>query len=139
MTAFTIRAPRRRTLHRSVFAIVAGLLTIFALSHGVDHVMHVTGIFPPSGWPMSDGLFLFSFAYRGLIALLGCLVTATLAPSRPMRHTLILGGIGTVLGTLGAIAMWGHGPAWYPLALIGAALPCAWLGGWIEERARAAG
>jgi hypothetical protein len=139
MTAFTVPVPRRRTLHRSALAILAGLATVVVLSHAVDHVMHTTGIYPAYGQTMSDGLFLFALAYRCLIAVLGCLVTAALAPARPMRHALILGGIGTVLATLGAIAMWGAGPAWYPLALVASAMPCAWLGGRIEEQARAAG
>ncbi len=138
MTAFTVPVPRRRTLHRSGLAILAGLATVFVLSHAVDHVMHSTGVFPPYGQLMSDGLFAFALAYRCLIVVLGCLVTAALAPARPMRHALILGGIGTILACLGAIAMWDQGPAWYPLALIASAMPCAWLGGRIEEQARAA-
>jgi ABC-type xylose transport system permease subunit len=49
-----------------------------------------------------------------------------------MRHALILGGIGFVLSTLGAIiaiTMADLGPAWYPIALALTALPCAWVGG----------
>ncbi|MBL8568226.1 MAG: hypothetical protein JNK84_03990 [Phreatobacter sp.] len=119
--------------------MLAGLGTAVLLTHAADHVMHVAGIVPHYGRPVPDGLLLFAFAYRCLIAVLGCLVTAVLAPARPLRHALILGGIGTVLASLGAVAMWNHGPAWYPLALIASAMPCAWLGGWIEERARASG
>lgn len=139
MTAFIVRVPRRRALHRSAFAILAGLGTVALLSHTVDHVMHVAGIVPRHGRPVSDGVFLFALVYRGLIAVLGCLVTAVLAPARPLRHALVLGGIGTVLAGLDAVAMWGHGPVWFPLALLASAMPCAWLGGWIEERARASG
>ena len=139
MTAFTVRVPRRRTLHRSALAILAGLGTVVLLSHAIDHIMHVAGIFPRHGRPMSDGLLLFALAYRSLLGVLGCLVTAVLAPARPLRHALVLGGIGTILAGLGAVAIWGHGPAWFPLALVASAMPCAWLGGWIEERARASG
>jgi hypothetical protein len=48
-----------------------------------------------------------------------------------MRHALILGIVGLVLSAAGAIATipMDLGPAWYPIALVITALPCAWLGG----------
>jgi lysozyme family protein len=48
-----------------------------------------------------------------------------------MRHALILGAIGVLFSTLGAIAQaqMQLGPAWYAWALVILALPCAWLGG----------
>ena len=49
---------------------------------------------------------------------------------------LILGGIGTVLSTLGAIEMWDFGPNWYPVVLAASALPSAWLGGFIHALRR---
>jgi hypothetical protein len=45
-----------------------------------------------------------------------------------MLHALVLGGIGLLLSTLGAITMGRMGPAWYSIALIATALPCAWVG-----------
>ena len=43
---------------------------------------------------------------------------------------MILGIIGTVLGTLGVVAARGSklGPAWYPIALAALAIPQSWLG-----------
>lgn len=49
-----------------------------------------------------------------------------------MAHALALGALGLIACTAGAISMWGHGAAWYPLALIALALPCAWAGGKIR-------
>jgi len=99
-------------------------------------VMHATGIFPPWFTPMADSLFLLALAYRSLFSILGCYLTALLAPNRPMLHALILGGIGVVLSTAGAAATWNKGPEfgprWYPIALIVLALPLAWLGGKIR-------
>jgi hypothetical protein len=49
-----------------------------------------------------------------------------------MRHAMILGAIGVPLSAIGAIVaitMMDVGPAWYPIALVLTALPCAWLGG----------
>ncbi len=55
-----------------------------------------------------------------------------------MFHAMIVGGLGFVASIAGAVATWNRGaefgPHWYPVALIVAALPCAWLGGWIRER-----
>ena len=78
---------------------------------------------------MSDALFVLALAYRIPLNAFGCFVAARLAPANPMRHALALGSVGCVLATLGAIAMWDCGPAWYSLANIAVALPCAWLGG----------
>jgi hypothetical protein len=51
-----------------------------------------------------------------------------------MRHALALGALGVALATVGAIAMWDFGPAWYSLANIAIALPCAWVGGRFSTR-----
>jgi hypothetical protein len=126
---FAATRPPRRTL-RSVGAVAAGLVTIFAVTTATDAVMHATGVFPPaSAPPMSAALFLLAFAYRFVFDVAGSYLTARLAPHRPMRHALVLGAIGTLLSIAGALAMWNAGPHWYPLALAASALPCAWLGG----------
>jgi hypothetical protein len=126
----------RRTLRR-IGAVLAGLVAIFAITTVTDAVMHATGVFPPVGAPpMSSALFLLAFTYRFVFDVAGSTLTARLAPDRPMRHALVLGAIGVVLSTAGAIAMWDAGPAWYPLALAASALPCGWLGARLHERRR---
>ena len=52
-----------------------------------------------------------------------------------MKHALILGVVGTVLGIVGAVATWnlGLGPRWYPAALAVLAVPQCWIGGKIAE------
>ena len=77
---------------------------------------------------MSDGLFAVAAAYRLVIGVAGSYLTARLAPDHPTRHALVLGAIGVVLGTLGAVAMWNAGPPSYPLMVIAMTLPCAWAG-----------
>lgn len=124
--------PRRL---RSVGAVAAGLVGIFAVTTGVDAVMYATGVFPPVGAPpMSHALFVLAFAYRFVIDVAGSWLAARLAPRRPMRHALVLGAIGLVLSVAGAVAMWDARRAWYPLALAASALPCAWLGGRLVRR-----
>jgi hypothetical protein len=132
---FVPAEPPRRL--RSVGAVAAGLVAIFAVTTAVDAVLHATGVFPPLGAPpMSHALFALAFAYRFVIDVAGCWLTARLAPRRPRRHALVLGGIGLVLSIAGAVAMWDASRAWYPIALAASSLPCGWLGGRLAERTR---
>src|SRR5262245_3519504 len=87
------------------------------------------------GQPMTDGMAVIATAYRFVISVAGAWLTARLAPSQPMRHALILGVVGTVLGVVGVIATWnmGMGPRWYAIALAVLAIPQCWLGGKIYE------
>ncbi len=133
-TAATATAvpPRRRL--RSIGAILAGLVLIFATSTATDSALHAAGIFPAIGQGMSDSLLALATAYRVVYSVLGCWLTARLAPRRPMKHALELGAVGVVLTTLGTIAMWDKGHHWYPLTLIAISLPAAWFGGWLRQR-----
>ncbi len=123
----------RRPL-RSVGAVVAGLLVIVVLSTAADAVLHATGVYPPYPQRMSDGLFVLATAYRIAFGVAGCYLTARLAPNWPLAHALVLGAVGTVLSTAGAVAMWDYGPAWYSLAIIAISLPCAWAGARLHTR-----
>jgi hypothetical protein len=134
----TETSPRRGCWLRSAGAVLAGLLTIFILSLGTDQLLHSLGVYPPWGQPMREtGLLVLAFSYRLVYDVFGCYLTARLAPKAPMVHALILGGIGTVLATLGAIGMWNFGPNWYPVLLAASALPSAWLGGFLHRITRA--
>ena len=128
----------QRNLPRSIAAVVAGFLAGAILSLGTDAILHETGVFPGWGKPMSDGLFGLATAYRLVFNILGCYITARLAPRSPMYHALAVGIIGLLLSILGAVTTWNRGPEfgphWYPLLLIVTCLPCAWLGGKLRER-----
>ena len=136
-TLNVIETHRPRRILRRVGAVLAGLLAIFILSLGTDVVLHAVGIYPPWLQPMSGALFLVATAYRIVFDVLGCYITARLAPDRPMQHAMVLGVVGLVLSTAGAVATWNAvpqlGPRWYPLVLIASALPCAWVGGKLRE------
>jgi hypothetical protein len=124
------------TTVRSILAVLAGLVTIFATHMGTDQVMHALEIFPPPGEPMYDpALNAIALAYRCVFSVLGCYITARLAPRAPMAHALALGAIGTVLSTIAvfATADMNLGPRWYPIALAISALPSAWLGGKLHQ------
>jgi hypothetical protein len=124
---------------RSVWAVVAGLLVVLVATTLVDLVLHATGVFRRDR-PLDDALSLLATAYRVVIGVAGGWVAARLAPDRPMRHALILGAVGTVLGLVGLAATWNLalGPRWYPVALAVLALPQSWAGGKLHAMRAAA-
>jgi len=122
----------RRVLRR-LGAVLAGLVAIFILSIATDMAMHASGVFPPFGQPMGGALFLLALAYRIVYGVAGCYIAARLAPDGPMQHALALGAVGVVFSIAGAVAMWDAGPAWYSLAVIAIAMPCAWAGGRLRD------
>jgi len=121
---------------KSVLAVVAGLIVTVALSVGADLILDSSGVFPAKGADKPTMYWGIATAYRIVIAIFGCWVAARLAPSRPMKHALITGGIGACIATAGAIFAWNQGlefgPHWYAVGLAVTALPCAWIAGKIN-------
>ena len=120
---------------RSIWAVVAGVLVTIVVTTVVDMLLHVLGVFPVMGQPLNDALSLLATSYRIVISVGAAWLTARLAPTKPMRHAIILGIIGTVLGIVGLVATWnlGLGPRWYPIALAALAIPQCWAGGKLRE------
>jgi hypothetical protein len=116
---------------RSAWSVAAGVLFIVIGSTLADAVFHAIGVYPPWDQPIDDTLSLLATSYRIVISVIGAWLTARLAPSNPMRHAMILGYVGTVLGLIGVVATWnlGLGPHWYPIALAVLAIPQCWAGG----------
>lgn len=106
-------------------------LSTTTLTTIVDIVLHVVHVFPPMDQPIDDALALLASSYRLVISIGGAWLTARLAPDRPLRHALILGYVGVVLGLVGLVATWnlGLGPRWYPVSLVVLAIPQCWAGG----------
>ena len=120
---------------KSIWAVVAGVLVIIVVTTLVDIVLHATGVFPPMDQPINDALALLATSYRIVISVGGAWLTARLAPDKPMKHAIILGYVGIVLGLVGVVATWnlGLGPMWYPILLTVLAIPQCWVGGKINE------
>ncbi len=120
---------------KSIWAVVAGVLVIIVVTTLVDIVLHAAGVFPPMDQPINDPLALLATSYRIVISVGGAWLTARLAPDRPMKHAIILGYVGVVLGLVGVVATWnlGLGPRWYPISLVVLAIPQCWAGGRIYE------
>ena len=72
-----------------------------------------------------------ALSYRLVFDTMGSYLTAKLAPRSPMRHAMIGGVIGLVVGGLGGIAAAKQhmGPAWYPIVLALSSPLTAWIGG----------
>ncbi|QYO66528.1 hypothetical protein [Leptolyngbya sp. 7M] len=122
---------------KSFGAVVAGLAFIVISHNAADKILEAMGVFPPP----EEGLhvtwmLLLATAYRTVLSIAGCYLTAFLAPGRPMLHALILGLIGLVGASAAAIVVipMDLSPAWYPVALAALALPCAWIGGKLRQK-----
>src|SRR5438445_2386571 len=93
-----VQAVLRSMNKKSAWAVVAGVLVIIVVTTLVDIVLHAAGVFPPMNQPISNALALLATSYRIVISVGGAWLTARLAPERPMKHALILGCVGVVLG-----------------------------------------
>lgn len=122
-------------MKRLILSIIAGLLTSIILASATDHILHVTGVYPPYGEPFTNnGLLLLAFVYWAVIAVFGAYLTAVIAKSRAGKAVLVLGIIGSVLWLAGAIVMWDAAAAWYNIAGILTGVPLALAGGRLYER-----
>lgn len=117
---------------RAVAAIAIGMLAVVVLSSAADALMHGTGAFPAAGLPMADWQWAAALAYRLCFAMVGGLVCAGLASTRPMAHAVVLGLLGTGIGIIAAVVTWDmgpeFGPKWFQILLALTALPGCWLG-----------
>lgn len=123
---------------RGIGAILAGVVFIVVTHTLTDLVLEKLGIFtPPDQGLHITWMVVTATIYRSVFTVGGGFVTAALAPNPRMRWVVILGILGTVLGTLGAIATipMKLSPAWYPIALAVLAFPCVWLGGKLRTTA----
>lgn len=116
---------------KSVWAVAAGVAFIVVVTTLVDIALHLAGVYPAMDQPLTHELCVMATLYRFIIGVGGGALTAKLAPQNPLKHAVILGGVGSLLALLGVVATWnqGLGPRWYPIALMLLALPQCWLGG----------
>jgi hypothetical protein len=101
---------------RLTLAILTAFIITSVLSTGVDHIFHITGIYPPYGEPMYDtGLLLLASTYRFVFQVIGSYVMAIVAEEKAMKAAWIMGTLGAIFWLAGAFFMKGLGPVWYPV------------------------
>jgi hypothetical protein len=127
-------------------ATLAALVANAVVTTATDQLLHETGVYPPWGQPMLDaGDNALALAYRVVYGALGGYLAAALAarlaprgaPGAPVRAALAFGVVGLVLSAVGgwvAVTQYHTGPAWYPILLAAACVPCGWLGGVLQAR-----
>ena len=122
---------------RSILAIVVGFVLTAALNLGTNQLLSraAPDLVPPPGTPNNNTTALVLIcAYVAVYGILGCYVTARLAPSRPMLHALVLGALALAMSIPVTIQVWNDTPAWFNLFNLAAVMPYAWIGGRIRER-----
>lgn len=109
----------KKTLLKSIGAIVAGFVVVFLLSVGADVILESTHVFPPITNPAEYTwqMLLFALIYRLAFTAVGGYVTALLSPNKPMKHALILAIIGFIFSLGGSIAYLDKPNVWYPILL----------------------
>ena len=119
-----------KTIFKSIGAVLAGFVLGAVLSIGTDFLMDKMGIMSMENFKQTPFLIICTvIMYRFIFNVIGSYLTARLAPNKPMKHVIIIGVIGTVLGLLGSFAMWDKAISFYNVAIILISLPSAWLGG----------
>lgn len=123
-------------MKKSIVAVVVGIVVTVVVTTLVDIALHAAHVFPPIDQRIGNRLALLATSYRIVITVAAAWLTARLAPNKPMKHAMMLGYVGIVLGLIGLSATWnlGLGPRWYPIALVVLSIPQCWLGGLIYLR-----
>ena len=125
---------------RSVLVVLGGFLLIGVLSLGTDVLVKsaLPGHFDAAGGTRHVGILVATLAYVFVYATFGCWLAARLAPSKPMRHAMILGLLGLAFNVAGTYAAWNTAPTWYHAVALLLVLPAAYLGGLLASRPRGA-
>lgn len=122
-------------MFKSIVAIVAGFVLTGALNVGTNAALAkaAPGLIP-TGAPVTDpAALILVCAYVAAFGILGCWVTARLAPSRPLFHALVMGGLALAMSIPMTIAAWNDTPAWFNVYNLLAVMPYAYIGGRIRE------
>jgi multisubunit Na+/H+ antiporter MnhB subunit len=121
---------------RSIGAIVVGFVLIGVLSFGADMLMRnviMPWAYAPDGSTQSLMVLIITMVYVAVFAIAGCYLTGRLAPNRPFRHAMILGGLGLGFNIAGTITLWHTAPPWYHILSLALVLPYAYVGGKLAE------
>jgi len=119
-----------KSIIKSIGAIFAGFALGAILSVGTDFLFDKLKIMSMENFKQTPtAIISIVIIYRFVFNIFGCYLTAKLAPNKPMKHVIIIGIIGTVLGIFGSVVMWDKAIPFYNIAIVLISLPSAWVGG----------
>src|SRR3954470_17181418 len=100
---------------RSIWAVVVGFFFTAVMSIGADAIMRAMSpsLFKVDGSTSSVAILWLSTISIAVFAVVGCYITARLAPSHPLRHAVILGAVALVGSLILLPKTWPMAPAWY--------------------------
>lgn len=126
------------TILKSIGAALAGIVVGVIPTLLTDYVLESNGVLPNDNLYVATWLIWVVLAYRIIYTVIGCYVTARLAPRRPMLHANIVAGLGVVASAAGAYATrdMNLGPQWYAWTLAVLTIPTGYVAGIIHERTR---
>ncbi len=124
------------TILKSIGAGLAGIFVGAILATVTDMILEKTGVLPSDNLYVAAWLIWVVLAYRTIYTILGCYVTAKLAPKNPMAHAVAVGLLGVVAAAAGAYATrnMNLGPQWYAWTLAAITIPTGFIGGWLAKR-----
>jgi hypothetical protein len=124
-------------MRRLILSILAGFIVTAVLSIAVDHVFHVTNVYPPYGEAMfNTSLLALAFAYRAVFNVFGAFVTASIAKDKAMKAVWIMGIVGSLLWLAGALANWELAAPWYNILGVVTGIPFSLAGGKLYQRSQ---
>ena len=126
---------------KSIGACALGFFSVAIFSVATDALLENTNIFPAYhalhiAGTTAPWMLVVALIHRCIYTIFGGYIIAKLAPSKPMKHVIIVAIIGTILATLGTISNWNLGNHWYPILLVVTAFPCMWLGAKLAIRTK---
>lgn len=87
-----------KSLVKSIAAVGMGFAAIVVLSYVTDTTLQSVGVLPITGAErFGTGQAVLALSYHLAYAFGGCYLAARLAPSRPVVHAMVLGGIGVLM------------------------------------------
>jgi hypothetical protein len=121
---------------RSIIAVVVGFVLAGGLNVGTNLLLSRVApeLIPPGAPVTNPSALVLVCAYVAVYGILGCYVTGRLAPSRPMLHALVMGGLALAMSIPVTIQAWNDTPAWFNVYNLLAVMPYAWIGGRLAER-----
>lgn len=122
-------------MKRIIQAVFAAILINAVLASGIDHLFHITGVYPPYGEPMMDDTLTgMAYGYRVIIMILGAYAAAMIAKEKAKQAIWVSGILGTLMWTVGSISMWNLVPVWFHIIGMVTIIPFNLLGWKLYER-----